>query len=102
MAPQIEETRRSGEATGSKQSASTPNNRQDTIEYAVSTLGDLLNLAFDDARRLDQYGRHVVSAFGDIDHGQRIALGDQHPGLVEALLLLENQIGRMDQRAEWP
>lgn len=69
-----------------------------SVEYAVRALGDLLNLAFSDALRVDQLARQTVSAFGDIDAEHRIVLGERHPGLVEALLLLENQFDRMDRR----
>lgn len=68
------------------------------VEYAVRALGDLLNLAFSDALRVDQLARKSVEAWGNVEPVDRIALGDRHPGLVEALLLLEHQYGRMDRR----
>ena len=68
------------------------------IEHAVTALGDLLNLAFSDAVAVDQLARQTVKAFGGIDAPERIQLAEQHPGLVKALLLLENQIDRMDRR----
>jgi hypothetical protein len=68
------------------------------VEYAVRALGELLNLAFSDALRVDQLARKSVEAWGNIDAPERIELADRHPGLVEALLLLEDTYERIDRR----
>jgi hypothetical protein len=68
------------------------------VEYAVRVLGDLINAAFSDALRVDQLARKTVSAFRNLDHTQRIALGDSHPRLLEYLLLLEDTFERIDRR----
>lgn len=86
------------ESSGHADSLSSTPPATSNVEYAISALGDLLNLAFSDALRVDQLARQTIQAWENIDAEHRILLGDRHPGLVEALLLLENQYYRMDNR----
>jgi hypothetical protein len=69
-----------------------------SIQYAVQVLGEVVNAAFSDALRLDHLARLIARAFDGIGFSDRIELGDKHGKLVEALILLENAIDRIDER----
>ena len=75
-----------------------PASTASSVEYAVQTLGHIINVAFSDALRIDQLARQITVAFGDLDFDERIELGESYGALVEGLLLLENAIGRIDDR----
>jgi hypothetical protein len=69
-----------------------------SVEYAVRTLGEVINTAFSDALRVDHLARQIVAAFGSLGFEERVTLGDQYGKLAEGLILLENAIERMDRR----
>lgn len=82
-----------------KASGTTPSNPQDSgIQYAVRVLGEVISSAFSDALRVDVLARQIVHAFGSIGFDDRVEMSNQHPRLVEGLILLEDHFERISRR----
>lgn len=66
------------------------------LEAAVQLVGGILDRAYGHALRVDHLARLIVETFNTLTMGERVALGDQHPKLVEQLLQLDDVYYRVD------